>query len=271
MDIKPISYKDVDELLEKYVNVKFKLVRRRPRKVFYSSELRKKMVNEPYFNVLKKVEKKFKNGDDITPHLSRTVLNLDEPDWLLNDWNIRHLHLSDKKDDPNDTFYSRSDHLLFFYLHFPPKDDYVYFIDVRPHIESHPSHPNYPLWVRDELLEIIQKNWPQLLKPYEFKTIINSVPKRDRKERKKLREAGIISSPVIGGKVYCPPGGGVTTKGTGIIQRMYVDGILKRIYDWKNKFPKSSLKKHSEYGLICTTKKKKILAALTEEFAWIFL
>ncbi|WP_321421698.1 hypothetical protein [uncultured Methanobacterium sp.] len=221
-----INYTDVHELLRKYINIKTKLIDNNPRKVFYSSELQSKILNEPYFNVLKKIEKKFEEGDDINPYLSRQSLKPDSQDGLLNDWGIHHLHLSDTKRSPNDQFYSRSDYLLMVIV----GNDFVCFLDVRPHSESNPNNPNYPLWVRNELLEIIQKNWEKLLEPYEYKGQ-KPLKKYTEEEHFELRDAGLIVDAVVGDKVYAPMGGGVSTARTGLSQTLYADRILNTICD----------------------------------------
>lgn len=219
------NYNDVHELLRKFLNIKNKLVEIKPRKVIYSTELKSKMSGESYFDVLKIVEEKFKNGEDITPHLSKLVIDPENQDGLLNDWAIHHLHLSKTKKKPHDKFYVRSDYLLMFILVDP---DLVCFLDVRPHSESHFNNPEYPLWVRDELLEIIQKNWPELLEEYEYKGF-NPAEKYTKKKYKQLRDAGIFMDVIIGDKVYAPPGGGVTTARTGAIQTSHADAILNKI------------------------------------------
>jgi len=266
-----VDYDDVHELLMKFLNIKFKLVDIKPRKVFYSAELKSKMSSEPYFDVLKIIEEKFKNGKDITPHLSKLVLDPENQDGLLNDWGIHHLHLSNTKTNPNDKFYVRSDYLLMFILGF----DFVCFLDVRPHSESHFNDPDYPLWVRDELLEIVQKNWPKLLEKHEYKGF-KPTKKYTKEEYKQYRDAGIITDAVIGDKVYAPPGGGVSTARTGVLQTLHANHILniicgeyrrikKNPEEIKEIVKKNGINPPSEFtliddpnhGLVCLEKKTK--------------
>jgi hypothetical protein len=264
-----IDYKEVSELLRKYINVKSKLIDNKPRKVYYSSELQSKMRGTHYYDVLKKIEKKFKNGEDINPHLSIRAFKPNSQDGILNDWGIRHLHLSDTKKKPTDKFYERSDYLLMFII----GNSFVCFLDVRPHSESKRGSKD-PLWVRDELLEIIQKNWEKLLEPYEYKGV-KPADKYTKEEYLELRRAGIIMDAIIGDKVYFPPGGGVTTAGTGASHSFHANRILNTIcgrYRQIKKNPddiKSLIKKDgieppekldfklmddSKHGLVCVEK-----------------
>jgi len=218
-----IDYKDVDELLRKFINVKSKLIDNKPRKVHYSTELKSKMNGKPYYDVLKKIEKKFENGEDINPHLSKRAFKPNSQDGILNDWGIRHLHLSDTKKKPTDKFYKRSAYLLMFII----GNDFVCFLDVRAHSESKRDSKD-PLWVRDELLEIIQKNWEKLLEPYEYKGVKPS-NKYTKEEYLRLRKGGIVTDAIIGDKLYFPPGGGSTTAGTGISHTLRANDILNTI------------------------------------------
>lgn len=67
-----------------------------PRKVVISSDLKEKMSN-PNFAAAAKLIKifaaKMESGEDINGHLSKGIYNADRWDYLLNQWNIRHLHL----------------------------------------------------------------------------------------------------------------------------------------------------------------------------------
>jgi hypothetical protein len=219
-----MDYKEVNDLLRKYINVKSKLVEERPRKVYYSSELQSKLPEASYFDDLKIIEKKFEDGEDINPHLSTRVLKPNNQDGLLNDWRIRHLHISNTKWKPTDKFYKRSDYLLMFI----EGKDFACFLDVRPHSESRTKDLNKCLWVRNELLEILQDNWEELLEPYELKEM-KTAEKYTNEEFLQLREAGVFMFTIIRDKVYQPPGGGTTTASTGASQSNQAIVILNKI------------------------------------------
>jgi hypothetical protein len=220
-----INYNDIHELVMKYLNIKIKTIDKIPRQVFYSNELNSSILGKSYYNSIKCIEKKFENGDNINPYLSKFSIKPNSQDGLLNDWGIYHLHLSDSKDDPTDYFYSRSDFLLMLIV----TPDSAYFIDVRPHSESNdPNDRNFSLWVRHELLEIVQKNWEFLISPHEYRSV-KSGKKLSKEDQLEYRKGGIIADVVIGGKVYAPMGGGVTTAGTGITQSLHTNRILNKI------------------------------------------
>ena len=71
-----------------------------PRKVHYSRELIKKM-NEEFpkelCDLIKLFEKKFDKGESVKGYLSKKAFDVEFKDILLNQWGIKHLHLTDKE------------------------------------------------------------------------------------------------------------------------------------------------------------------------------
>ena len=86
-----------------------------PRKVHISKEL----INSDFYNIYKdKIEnitKLFENGKSIRPYLNKDVRHIFKKncpkDFLLNDWDLYHLHLGELK--PNANFCDRTKHVLF--------------------------------------------------------------------------------------------------------------------------------------------------------------
>lgn len=104
-----------------------------PRKVNISSELWEKMSSPDFAAETKLIEaftSKMESGEDINGHLSKLIYDADKWDYLLNQWNIRHLHLCEiPANNKLEMSKNRSALLLFFIV---TKTD-AYFLDVRPH------------------------------------------------------------------------------------------------------------------------------------------
>lgn len=173
-------------------------------KVFLSKQLQ----NNPKYNEFKKViidiKNKAENGQDLTQYLSKGIVqNLKEPDRLLNDWGVMHLHLSNEIQ--NNGFCKRTNELLFIYRNFQNPTD-VYFLDIFEHRR----------WSEKIILEIIHKNWPLQLEPFKVKCVDMSYNPTDD-NIKSIRSANINSAIKLNdGTVYMAIGGGMTTAGTNI-------------------------------------------------------
>ena len=91
---------------------------------------------------------KFQSGEDVTNHSSKTIFSSNE-DYILNNWNLRHLHLSDEETAVDKIAMSsnRSSWLLFYIL----TEDDVDFVDVV----FHPTGAGFTAY---RFLEIIQQN-----------------------------------------------------------------------------------------------------------------
>lgn len=99
-------------------------------------------------NLIKKFEKKFQDGEDLTNHSSKGIFS-DNEDIILNNWNLRHLHLSDVEVavDKSAMSSNRSSWLLFYIMN----DDTVNFVDVV-------WHPKGAGFTAYRFLEIIEQN-----------------------------------------------------------------------------------------------------------------
>ena len=83
----------------------------------------------------------------MTGHLSKGRSKPEETDPLLAAWDIFHLHISNHKANPTDTFFARSGPVMFAHI----TDSVAYFIDIYPHGKSFPSlgldNNCSPLWI----------------------------------------------------------------------------------------------------------------------------
>jgi hypothetical protein len=143
-----------------------------------------------------------KKGDDLTEHLSKSILNAGSPDLLLADWRIHHIHISDTKKSPNQKFFDRSDKLAFALI----TPDAAYLINICDHSQRN-------VWTDVKLLEIVRNTWPDLLKPFTFKGKLEPAISINEKERQDLRKEGINVPTPIGDVFILSPGGGINAAG----------------------------------------------------------
>ena len=200
---------DASYLLERYFRARTKMIFSRPRSVHYSTELRAKLgtLERRYRQPLATIEERFKTGGDLTEFLSRLARNVDSIDAMLNDLRIHHLHLGVKR-SPNETQVERSDLLLFVWV---GVDD-AYLIDIRPHPRK--RDPNDYGWSHQEYLAIIERNWPDLLDPYELPGVSGDSTSDSGRKELQRKYANVVTR--IGGRAIAPPGGGMTASGANL-------------------------------------------------------
>ena len=155
---------DASDFAARYCEMRIRRIVPKPRCVHFSSEIHnslEKLARET--NVDKRegalearrtvchLRHLFVSGGRVTQHLSKEVNDSTTKDGLLWDYGMHHFHLSKKRDRSG--FVERSDYLLFAIV--TAQD--AYFVDVRKHRD-----PDDLLWVRQNLLDIVHANWPQL-------------------------------------------------------------------------------------------------------------
>lgn len=135
-----------EDVLHSYCSYSHRLIEKQPR-IIHKADMF--VCPDEVKEGLDWLESKIKQGKSLIPHLN-TAIQKDKLDGLLYDWGIHHLHLGLKLETTG--FVERTGPVLF--AVFRPND--VYFVDVRDH-EG---------WSDKELLEIINRNWPELLSIY---------------------------------------------------------------------------------------------------------
>jgi hypothetical protein len=187
-----------------YFNVLYRAIPVRPRRFQYPAGFQCPAV---HFNGLQLLETASQAGDNLMPWQSKTVVNAGFIDELYFDWGIQHFHLGEHADHNDPRFVARSAQVLLGIVH----DDDVYCIDVREHGPKRPM-----LWVERDLLEIVERSWPDLIRPW-LTTGRNLFPPYDEEEYNRLRRAGIFQMVELrNGNIYAPPGGGMTTGKVGL-------------------------------------------------------
>ena len=204
---------NIHEICLKYFNLLNRLVFSKPRNIKYSAEFK---CPKGYENGLKNIEQIILNGDDLTPYLSRQVKNLDSHDTLLDDWGIYHIHLGVQK-KPND-FSQRTGPVLFAKI----DKEFAYFIQILDHGGRHEP------WFNKNLIKIIHKNWPEIIKNFLLNIDINSV--NLSKDIKNWRRAG-VNTPIVlnDGTAYISLGGGYVSSMDNIQHKRMTNNIISYI------------------------------------------
>lgn len=181
-----------------YFNLMRKLIPITPRKV-----LKSKNFNCPneFIPGLQNIINKLEKGQDLTPHLSRQLINLEYNDGLLNDWKIHHLHLGMSVE--NDGFVQRTGPLLFGKF----DDKNAYLINVMPHGS----------WEKKEMIQCLHENWSDSISDARLSDDTKLVHPPTEHQIKQMRKHGVISAIELDdGTCYFPIGGGITTSGVSI-------------------------------------------------------
>lgn len=172
MGINPSNTRNI---LYEYFNMLKRIISIRPRRVVYSKEFQ---CPEEYKPALLEFEDNARKGKNLNKYQSDKITRPEESDDLLNDWNIVHFHLSRRFRD--DGFVKRSNYQIFAWI----TDDCIYMIQVYPHKADF-------LYCKKELLNIVERNWPNLLEPYRLKDICSLNEQFDDEQYEQIREAHI--------------------------------------------------------------------------------
>ncbi|RXK84983.1 hypothetical protein EST62_07955 [Chlorobaculum sp. 24CR] len=218
-----LKYKDRRTPVENtmlYLNAYRRIPAMKPRIVHESREL---SVPYEYSPDYEKIVALIKPGGDLKPYLSRDILKKKRPDKndaLLNSWGIQHLHFRTEG----------SDQLLFCVI----AESDVFVIQALSHNEEY-------LWVNTQLVEILHRNWPELilhakhdgLRPEDI-----SNTKRHSLRSKNANFAVTVSD----GTVYLPLAGGTMASGDSMEDRVNCDKIFSELESLWDIFPEALLR-----------------------------
>jgi hypothetical protein len=211
-----------------YLNWRRRMIKPQPRILIGSAEFAVSKRQPAYIKQVSALLSKIETGVDISCHLSSRVLcpyvhrgnpkpmtpkNRPDLDLLLNDWGIHHLHISDEMDPKGTGFVKRGD-LLLFAIFIP---DRVYLLDILTHED----------FASDRIFQIINANWPN----DRLIISLNVLPGRPDStgDRKRLREAGYITSIIIDNKLYISGITCMSSAGTSMRDSQEADQFLRRI------------------------------------------
>jgi len=182
-----------------FYNVQRREILPRRRTVHQSRELTCPSAHRAGLNV---VFKKAARGQDLRPHQSTRLAQADYNDALLNDWRIQHFHLGSIPYPKMPKFVARTGPVLFAYV---AEGDF-FAIDVMTHND----------FARQRLLEIVHRNWPDLIERHRLKGVLAKEAKCSDDDVKRVRIGHVVTTTEIDGIVYAPPGGGYSSSGTSI-------------------------------------------------------
>ena len=216
-DIAPVKDND-DAAIRLYAKLSRRLIAPRPRRILKSRDF------DPsnHEGAIAKLEHAIRNGESLSPYMSRTIVDADADDSLLDNWGIYHFHLGTELEESGQ-FIRRTGDILLCRV----DDSFAYFIKVLPHGRN-VSAP----WYRKELIEIIHKNWPESIGHALAPGVTGLHPKLNDQEVAELRKSGNIALllEMSDGTVYMPPGVGntlglVATDGSSVHDTRFADEI----------------------------------------------
>jgi hypothetical protein len=213
-DLGALTALDDSELTATFFNWIDRLVHPHPRVAARSREYTSKSLSSDIAMDLQHLVEKIEEGTDLTPHLSRQVMQGFSPgrptrkkdlskrkdlDLLLNDWGIHHLHLFHAPHPDGSGFVARTDLVLFAIFTF----DTAYLLEVMPH----------GTWTNQHLVEVAVHNWPGSQLFYPFPKLQGLKSPISQTDRKLLRSIGITSPIEVDGKIYASRALGIMTTG----------------------------------------------------------
>jgi len=230
-DLPILRTKKRSELLIIYFNWLERLVYPTKRAIHESSKIDENpLVFDPRYKAgLDEIKRKILAGEELTPHLSRSIRNgfqqstdpkklnrRQDLDLMLSAWKIHHLHLS--ADIENDGFVERTGALLF--AIFQPKDAYL--VDIVEHGG----------WTKKHVIETVVKEWPSRGIVHEIKGSIRLSQSYTENEHAKIRNAGLNSAIECDGKVWMTATG-TTSAGTSLTATLEANKISHRLREFR--------------------------------------
>lgn len=199
-----------DEISILHYTLKKRLIFNKPRKIHKSNVF---TCPRNLQDGLELLENKIENGENLRPHQSRLLQDLENKDGLLFDWDIHHFHLGTVIE--SDGFIKRTGPLLYALI----DENNVYFIDIL----------NHGQWTNQNLLNIIHQNWPDTIDNFRIKdsNVVGLEHNAADEEINALRRANInVLIEVQPGVIYIGPGGGLVASGhSGAAVNSHLDNL----------------------------------------------
>ena len=211
---------DHDALILTYLRVCRRLVSSVPRTIYRARDF---ACPSEYSDALAQIESRIRKGENVTPYLSRKILEISYNDALLNEWGIQHLHLGTSvSSNPKHRGLLIEGTKKLLYVYFDKQC--AYFIKILGHGSD---------FADKLLIQTIHDNWPEVLEPYRDPHISAMYPSdltstdRYRLRKANLNVGGIT---VSDGTTYLMIGGALATSGDNILDGMQTD----RLHHWAN-------------------------------------
>ncbi|WP_041948685.1 hypothetical protein [Turneriella parva] len=207
----------LNELLIQWMNTRSKLITRRPRKVHESSELKdkKRQLQTDEAEALRLLKLKLKKGHSVQDHLSKRSRDPTYNDPLLHGWGIHHLHFQAQSSEAIDKYKKPITFLLL--ARIDERDAYL--INFVPHDDKY-------IWVQPELIEILHRHWPYLLRHQALQGVSSTSSSYSLESRRQIKLANCNTTIQIGDSVYGPIGGGIMRSGSNFLHVMEADKVI---------------------------------------------
>ena len=194
--------RDINKDLLNLFTIQKKYIYPFPRIVQLSNELQTKIKRDPRFqHIIRHLIVLLAQGLDVNQFQSINLFNYRVPDQLIYDWSIYHLHLSINK-TKYEYFNDRTNNVLFAFI----DKEQARFLDID-------KHPPKDIFADKKLLEILDKNWNEILK--EADGVVGLSQEISKSDRFKLRKMGINEGLIeVNGKFVFTPGIGFTSNKT---------------------------------------------------------
>ena len=227
-----ISYSgsgDADDLAARYFEMLLRKIAPVPRRVHFSDELRTSLGNLTRtcgaqqrtkaleaWNAVFCIRDIMASGGDLTPYQGKGIMDATSKDGLLWDYGMHHFHLSSGFEKSG--FARRSDYLLFALV----ADEDAFLVDVRNHCD-----PEELLWVRQNLLKIVHRNWPEITSA-RILLGIQGVTLTDE-QKKELRRKNTNTIADLGDYAISPLGWGTMANGSSTLCGVWADKLLHEL------------------------------------------
>ena len=220
---------DVDDLASRYFEMRIRRIEPITRRVHFSEEIHQSLGNlvrgkdpgrstkavEAWRTVFY-LRHLFESGEAVLPYLTDRVNYTEKSDGLLWDYAMHHLHLS--RNVGRDGFVERTDWLLFAIV----ADQDTFFVDLRPHTD-----PDRLQWVRQDLLTIVHRNWPELTASRVLRGITGDTITDIQKRELRRKNANLVHN--IAGNAIAPLGWGTTADGHSTLCRFLAHKLLHEL------------------------------------------
>ena len=211
---------DDEAAVRLYAKLSRRIIAPRPRQILKARDFD----TSNHESGIAKLESAIQDGEDLAPHMSKSIVDIDAQDSLLNHWGIYHFHLGTEMEEGG-KFVGRTRDILLCRI----DDTYAYFIKILPHGRN-VSAP----WYRKELIEIIHKNWPESISHALAKGVTGLSPRLKDEDVAELRRRTNMTLPLemSDGFIYMPPGVGntlglVATDGSNVNDTRFADRIYR--------------------------------------------
>ncbi|ENV94175.1 hypothetical protein F937_03579 [Acinetobacter calcoaceticus ANC 3680] len=161
-----------------FLNYKNKLVTHKSRKVTFSKSFN---VPKEFKKGLHNLVKDLKKGENVNPYLSKASLDASKSDGLLDAFGVKHFHLGTKI---KKGFIERTGPIALAFV-----NEYeVFFIKITQH-----GHGHGFIWTDPDILEIIHRDRPDLIRSSKFTLMRVSNPVKSAEDIKTFREINVNS------------------------------------------------------------------------------